>query len=158
MIQGPAEDARSRRGVPNPLQPILDALRQGADPKVPAGMTVEVLTVLSVPKSQQPTPAVGNTYALLIGISQYQKSPNLKYAATDAATVGSFLTSPRGGVPASNVRVLLDKQATAAAVRASFQGHSQTGYEERHGHHLSRRQCTDSGYSKVGVLLPGARL
>ena len=65
----------------------------------------------------------GQTYALLIGVSKYQRPElSLQYAHSDAATFSQLLTSPRaGGVPASNILLLTDEKATTAAVRNGFQ-------------------------------------
>ena len=65
------------------------------------------------------------TFALLIGISQYQKLPQdlwLQYAHADAATFAQHLQSGRGGgVPPENLLLLSNEQATTAAVRNAFQ-------------------------------------
>ncbi|HVW07555.1 MAG TPA: tetratricopeptide repeat protein [Bryobacteraceae bacterium] len=65
------------------------------------------------------------TYALLIGVSKYEKLPQdlwLQYADADAKTFSQHLASPRGGaVPAENMVVLTNEQATTAAVRNAFQ-------------------------------------
>ena len=65
------------------------------------------------------------TYALMIGISKYQKLPKelwLQYADADAATFSQHLASARGGgVPADQMSVLSNEQATTAAIRNAFQ-------------------------------------
>jgi Flp pilus assembly protein TadD len=65
------------------------------------------------------------TYALLIGVSKYQKLPQdlwLQYADADAKTFGEHLSSLRGGgVPPEQMVVLTNEQATTAAVRNAFQ-------------------------------------
>ena len=65
------------------------------------------------------------TYGLLIGISKYQKvDQNLwpQFADADAKTFSQHLASPRGGaVPADQVIVLTNEEATTAAVRNGFQ-------------------------------------
>jgi len=65
------------------------------------------------------------TYGLLIGISKYQKvSQDLwpQFADADAKTFSQHLASPRGGaVPADQVIVLTNEEATTAAVRNGFQ-------------------------------------
>lgn len=67
--------------------------------------------------------AGGTTYALLIGISKYQKPDlSLQYAERDASTFSDFLKSPRaGGLNLNNVLLLTDDKATTAAVRLGFQ-------------------------------------
>jgi tetratricopeptide (TPR) repeat protein len=65
------------------------------------------------------------TYALLVGISKYQKLPQdewLQYADADAKTFGEHLSTLRGGgVPAEQMMVLTNEGATTAAVRNAFQ-------------------------------------
>lgn len=65
----------------------------------------------------------GQTYALLIGISKYQRPDlSLQFAHSDAETFSKLLTSALGGgVPASNILLLTDDKATTAAVRNGFQ-------------------------------------
>ena len=61
-----------------------------------------------------------NIYAVVIGISQYAPGnniPDLKYAHRDAQEFASFLQSKSGGsVPAENIRLLLNEDATVASV------------------------------------------
>jgi tetratricopeptide (TPR) repeat protein len=65
------------------------------------------------------------TFALMIGISKYQKLPKelwLQYADADAATFSQHLASARGGgVPDDQMAVLTNEQATTAAIRNAFQ-------------------------------------
>ncbi len=65
------------------------------------------------------------TYALMIGVSKYQNLPKdlwLQYADADAATFSQHLASQRGGgVPADQMLVLTNEQATNAAVGNAFQ-------------------------------------
>src|SRR5580693_4161013 len=67
--------------------------------------------------------AGGTTYALLIGISKYEKPElSLQFAERDASVFADFLKSPRaGGLAANNVQLLTDDKATTAAVRLGFQ-------------------------------------
>jgi len=64
------------------------------------------------------------TYALMIGISKYQKVPQdqwLQYAEADARTFGQYMSSMRaGGVPDNQMVVLTNEQATTAAIRNAF--------------------------------------
>lgn len=66
----------------------------------------------------------GNTYALLVGISKYQKLDKqdwLAYADHDAATFAEFLQSPRGGsIPATRIQLLINDKATTAAIRTGM--------------------------------------
>jgi uncharacterized caspase-like protein len=69
--------------------------------------------------------ADARTFALVVGISKYQKLPQdlwLQYPEADAKALGEHLTSPRGGsVPADQMLVLTNEQATTARVREAFQ-------------------------------------
>ncbi len=65
---------------------------------------------------------LGPTYALVVGISEYQKLEEkywLKFADADAQTFGGFLASPRGGGLAGEdrIKVLINAEATRDAVR-----------------------------------------
>ncbi|HEX4136341.1 MAG TPA: caspase family protein [Bryobacteraceae bacterium] len=64
------------------------------------------------------------TFALVIGISKYQKLPRdlwLQYPDMDAQAIGRHLASPRGGgIPADRMLILTDQQATTAAIRDAF--------------------------------------
>lgn len=70
-------------------------------------------------------PLQAETFALVVGISQYSKLPHdlwLQYPDSDAASLARFLASPRGGaVPDSRMRLLTNEQATTAALRQAFQ-------------------------------------
>jgi tetratricopeptide (TPR) repeat protein len=63
----------------------------------------------------------GKTYALVVGVSGYPKlRPNeqLRFAHRDALTFASYLRSAKGGaLPADQLRLLLNEQATTAAIR-----------------------------------------
>ena len=65
------------------------------------------------------------TFAMVVGISQYQKLPQdlwLQFPEADANSFGQYLSSPQGGgVPADQMLVLTNQQATTAALRNSFQ-------------------------------------
>jgi tetratricopeptide (TPR) repeat protein len=71
------------------------------------------------------TPAGGQTYALLIGVSKYQRLPQeqwLQFADADATLFEKHVLSPRGGgLPPENVLKLTDDKATTAAMRNAFQ-------------------------------------
>ncbi len=68
---------------------------------------------------RQPTLRV---WALVIGISQYRQMPTLRYADDDAYRFYAFLKSPEGGaLPAGQLRLLVDEQATQENIRHSLQ-------------------------------------
>jgi uncharacterized caspase-like protein len=66
----------------------------------------------------------GKTWVLSVGISKYEKLPHdlwLQYPDSDAETFARFLASPRGGaVPADQMLVLTNEQATTAGLRNAF--------------------------------------
>jgi uncharacterized caspase-like protein len=70
-------------------------------------------------------PPGAKTFALVVGISKYQKLPQdlwLQYADADAKAIGRHLASPRGGgVPADQMLLLTNEQATTATLRSAFQ-------------------------------------
>ncbi|MCW5977363.1 MAG: tetratricopeptide repeat protein [Bryobacteraceae bacterium] len=67
----------------------------------------------------------GQTFAVLIGVSKYQKLPEelwLQFADSDATVFDRHLRSPRGGgVLPENMAVLTNDKATTAAVRNAFE-------------------------------------
>lgn len=61
--------------------------------------------------------AKGNTYAIIVGISDYKLVPDLQYAHKDAKSFESFLLSEGGGkVPAPNIETFLNDQANRTNV------------------------------------------
>jgi len=70
-------------------------------------------------------PPDARTFALVVGISQYQKLPHdlwLQYPDADARALSRHFASPRGGaVPADQMLLLTNEQATTAAIRSAFQ-------------------------------------
>jgi len=71
------------------------------------------------------TPRAGKVYALLVGISKYQRLPEaqwLRYADKDAQVLDAHLRSPRGGaVPDANIVLLINEKATTAAIKNSIE-------------------------------------
>jgi tetratricopeptide (TPR) repeat protein len=79
--------------------------------------------VAAAQQTASATPAAGNTYAVLVGVSKY-KNPelSLQFAERDASVFDKLLLSPRGGgLPPDNVLLLTDEKATTAALRNAFQ-------------------------------------
>ncbi|MEO6313515.1 MAG: tetratricopeptide repeat protein [Chitinophagaceae bacterium] len=65
------------------------------------------------------TTAGAHTYAVVVGISKYENTgiPQLDFAHKDALVFSNFLKSAAGGqVPEENIRLLLNEQATFAAI------------------------------------------
>lgn len=64
--------------------------------------------------------SVGVQWALIIGISKYRDSkvPGLRYASADARAFYNWaVSSSAGGIPPSRVKLLLDENATGAAIK-----------------------------------------
>ncbi len=69
------------------------------------------------------TPSSSETYAVVIGISDYQNEgiPDLRFADKDALAFAGFLQSPAGGsLDEDHIKVLVNKQATAGQVGAEL--------------------------------------
>ncbi|PYP85729.1 MAG: hypothetical protein DMF61_15460 [Blastocatellia bacterium AA13] len=67
----------------------------------------------------------GKKYALIIGISKFLNNgrgvKDLQYAHSDAASISEFLQSPAAGAfPSDNIKLLLNENATLAAVREAL--------------------------------------
>ncbi|MBI4987857.1 MAG: caspase family protein [Rhodocyclales bacterium] len=77
------------------------------------------------PAPAPPQPFAGSTqhWAVVIGVSDYADSriPKLRYAANDAQALHDWLVSPQGGRYApSRVKLLLNRNATAAAIKEAL--------------------------------------
>ncbi|HEY6062213.1 MAG TPA: caspase family protein, partial [Chitinophagaceae bacterium] len=82
------------------------------------GCLPAIAQVKQDPASGKETITTGNTYAVVIGIANYEnENINLNYANRDAAIFAGYLQSGAGGnVPAENIRLLIDTNATTAAI------------------------------------------
>ncbi len=71
-------------------------------------------------------PPDAKTFALLVGISKYEKlpqDPRLQDPDADVKTFADYLASGRGGgVPTDRMLLLTNEQATTAALRDAFRG------------------------------------
>lgn len=68
----------------------------------------------------------GQTYALLVGISQFQDTSieSLHYADEDAREMRKMLLSRRAGaIPSQNIMMLVNQEATRAAINAAIDTH-----------------------------------
>jgi len=75
------------------------------------GMTSETaLTVKQVPRQR-------TVWAVVVGINTYSRLPNLKYATFDAKAIFNWLTTINR-IPAENVTLLLNEQATLMNLRS----------------------------------------
>jgi tetratricopeptide (TPR) repeat protein len=64
----------------------------------------------------EPAQTRGSTYALVIGISHYEKVRSLEYADKDAELLTAFLQSKLGGVDPANILLLENEKATRGAI------------------------------------------
>ncbi|MFY9607471.1 MAG: tetratricopeptide repeat protein [Blastocatellia bacterium] len=66
----------------------------------------------------------GKLWAVVVGISTYKNVPpegQLRFAHRDAEQLAAFLRSPGGGgFPASHIKLLLNQEATVAAIRTAI--------------------------------------
>jgi hypothetical protein len=81
-------------------------------------LLLTIIAALSLGAAE--TPSDAKIFALVVGISKYQKLPQdlwLRFADADAKAIGRHLASPQGGaVPADRMLVLTNEQATTAAL------------------------------------------
>ncbi len=89
------------------------------------GKIFELQEAIAVAAASKTPEVDGTAYALLIGISNYQKLPKelwLRYATADALTLQKHFLSPRGGaLKPENVVTLVDEGATTASIRNALQ-------------------------------------
>ncbi|MCB0532273.1 MAG: tetratricopeptide repeat protein [Saprospiraceae bacterium] len=88
----------------------------------PFGLTAQERGVSPL-SAEASAKAVGTTYAIVIGISDYQDDaiPDLKYAHRDAEAFANFLRSPAGGaLDNDHLKVLINEQATQGQFGAAL--------------------------------------
>lgn len=107
----PAAKPKPAPAKPKPAKPAgaKPAPAAPAEPAEPA------------PPAPPPAPVI-NTWALLVGVSKYQNPaiPSLQFPAADATAIRDALVDARlGGLPAGNVKLLTDGEATAANISAA---------------------------------------
>ena len=111
---------------PNQIAPALPLLV----------MLTNLLISLSMLLSCQQTAPTGQTYAVVIGIADYQAltyaTGDLRFADRDARQVAAFLQSKAGGkVPPSHIRLLTNRQATQAAIEQALNLFQKAGASDR---------------------------
>ena len=86
---------------------------------------LEELLAAKAAQAAAAAPLGGKTYALLVGVSKYQKLPQelwLQFADADAQVFAKHLASARGGsIPPEDMVLLTNEKATTAALRNAFQ-------------------------------------
>ncbi len=110
----------------NALAAYRKAAPEWADASWIRGKIFEIEEGLAAKAAQKAgaVSADAKVFALLIGISEYQKLPKdlwLQYADADAKTLAQHFASPRGGgLPPEQIQVLTNGEATTAAIRNAF--------------------------------------
>ncbi|MFD2937108.1 caspase family protein [Spirosoma flavum] len=99
-------------------------------------MLTNLLLSLSLLIGGQKPASTGQTYAVVIGISDYQAltyaTGDLRFADRDAQQVVAFLRSQVGGnVPVSHIRLLTNRQATQATIQQALKLFRQAGADDR---------------------------
>ena len=88
-------------------------------------LTLESLTPSSVPATDPVRPHIPRSYALVVGVSNYQNLPDaqqLPYSNRDAEAIYSVLISPEGGnFPAENVHKLIGSAATLSNIKQNLE-------------------------------------
>jgi len=111
----------------NALATYLKIRAQWTDATWVSGRIFELTEALQAAAAKKAGATAGDAkiFALLVGISKYKVLPQdlwLQYADADARTFSDYLSSPRGGsVPADQIKLLVNEQATTAAVSDAFQ-------------------------------------
>jgi len=76
---------------------------------------VDVFSKGAKPADATPVLGLGDTWALVVGISDYQHQTDLHYAHRDAGAFVQYLRSPAGGsIDTARLKVLLNEKATMA--------------------------------------------
>jgi hypothetical protein len=82
--------------------------------------------------AQSSSTPVGDRWAIVVGISQYEDPTlNIKYADRDAQEFYKLIRTPwGGGFKEQNVQYVLNDAATIASVTAAFRGSSPEAQEQ----------------------------
>jgi len=101
-------------------------------------------------------PTYGTSWALVIGVNDYQTAPPLNYAKADAEAFAEILQTKFGFLQ-EKVSVLLDSAATREKILSSFLNFTQdsVGPDDRVAVFFAGHGCTRTGkYGEVGFLVP----
>ncbi|GAB3769809.1 hypothetical protein GCM10028818_06570 [Spirosoma horti] len=99
-------------------------------------MLTNLLICLGSFLGYHPTATPGTTYAVVVGIADYQAltyaTGDLRFADRDARQVVAFLRSKSGGnVPTANIQLLTNRQATQSAVQQALRLFRKAGPADR---------------------------
>ncbi|HEX6589979.1 MAG TPA: caspase family protein [Longimicrobiales bacterium] len=119
-VRASTADEQARLGVPRTVG-IFDGVVDVASASeavrvVAAGNAGAQAEVIAYPR-------IGQRWAVIIGISDYadDRISDLDFADDDALAMAEFLRSPAGGaVPESNMRLLVNQDATSDAIREAM--------------------------------------
>ena len=116
LREAAAEMRQVATGWPDPawMRSRVYALELAASKSAPA------------PASTDPASSEGQTFALLIGISNFShpEVPKLQFAHLDALDFAKLLQSPRAGaIPPDNIKVLVNENATRSAIQSAIETH-----------------------------------
>ncbi|MBB2144310.1 tetratricopeptide repeat protein [Pedobacter sp. LMG 31464] len=68
-----------------------------------------------------PATATGKTWAVIVGISEYQNISKLSYAHKDAEAFYKYLRTPQVNVPSENIKMLLNKEALSSEIYGTLE-------------------------------------
>jgi hypothetical protein len=92
----------------------------------PGKLTTTVETKKAQPSAIAPSmqrEGISQYWAVIVGISDYRDTriPSLRYAAADARSFYTWLTSPEGGRhPPSRIKLLVNEQATGSSIKEAL--------------------------------------
>ena len=102
------------------------------------------------------SPAYKNSYALIIGINNYQNTSPLGYAVNDAEAIAEILEA-QFAFPNENIKILLDDNATRNEIMASFMSYvnGEISQDDRILVFFAGHGMTHTGRrGEVGFLVP----
>jgi hypothetical protein len=110
---------------------IASMLRKAQEERLAGEKKPAPLAPAAVSTTEEPAPpsppvpshAISQHWAVVIGVSEYHDSriPSLRYAASDAYSFYTWLTSPDGGrYPPSRVKLMVNEQASGQAIREAL--------------------------------------
>lgn len=120
-IQTFAQNRKDKRGPRPTVQKTEPSANPAANP--PAGSSSRAISLSEINSGVAPG-GQGRQWAVVIGISNYKNlrpEEQLRFAHRDAEDLAAFLRSPNGGgFPSTQIKVLLNEQATIASVRTAL--------------------------------------
>ena len=119
VAQGSRRKPKARPAAPQPAAPQTQQ-EQAREVSPPAARSISLTEV----KSGVAPDGRGKLWAVVIGVSSYKNlrpEEQLRFAHRDAEDFAAFLRSPAGGgFPSTQIKVLLNEEATIASVRTAL--------------------------------------